>query len=412
MRDIKEEKWQDLEKEVTRRGGDGKDVVAAMKELYELYTEDMYLWLARLYDTNTGGFYYSNSARDNEGFLPDIESTLQAVNIMRHDGIIDDLGELPEWMKEQMRRFVITRFDAEDGYFYHPQWGKNIIDARRGRDLMWAKSLCRGLGITLPALTADERLKANLKSNDDSIVKELPDYLKSKEAFLKYLESYDWEKSAYASGNNLVAQANQVVAAGLAPVAIDFLDSIQDKNTGFWGTASGYNAINGYLKITSFYVEAGAQVNYAYNAAMSTMDLLTSSEDCLTATFQYNTWFSLGNLMHLFRKIGGKENDALAQTIANGLLQRAPEAIRATRRKALDFRKPDHSFSYCKKESSYVSQNAHVAVRGTNEGDVNATILLSSETTDKIFRALELSDFYVKFYDRSHLTKFIDAVNK
>ncbi len=404
--------WEKLSSEVTRRGGDGEDFVSALRELYSLYTEDMYLWLARLYCPTAGGFYYSNSARDNDWFQPDIESTRQAVNILKHEKIIEKPTDLPEEMQEQMRRFLLERFDAEDGYFYHPHWGKNIIDSRRGRDLMWSSSLCRELGIKLPAPTAIERLKAMAENKNDDAVKELPDYLKSKDAFLNYLESYDWEKSAYASGNNLVAQANQVVAAGLAPVAIDFLNSIQNKETGFWGCEEGYFAINGYLKITSFYVEAKAQINHAYNAAMSTMDLLTSDNDCLTATFQYNTWFALGNLQHLFRTIGGKENDELAETIAKGLIKRAPEAIRATAKKALDFRKPDGSFSYNKRESSYVSQAAHVAVKGTNEGDVNATILLSSETIDKIFRALELSDFVIPLFGKEHLNKFLAEVSK
>ena len=405
-------KWAELSAEVTKRGGDGEDFVAATKELYSLYSEDMYLWLARLYCPTVGGFYYSNSARDNDWFQPDIESTLQAVNILKHEKIIDSLADLPEKMQEQMKRFLLDRFDEEDGYFYHPHWGKNIIDSRRGRDLMWARSLCRQLDVKLPAPTADERLKAMVEGKGEDAVKELPDYLKSEEAFLKYLKSYDWEKSAYASGNNLVAQANQVVAAGLAPVAIDFLNSIQNKETGFWGSEEGYFAINGYLKITSFYVEAKAQINHAYNAAMSTMDLLTSKNDCLTATFQYNTWFALGNLQHLFRTIGGKENDELAETIAKGLISRAPEAIRATAKKALDFRKTDGSFSYCKKESSYVSQAAHVAVKGTNEGDVNATILLSSETIDKIFRALELSDFVVPLFGKDHRDRFFAEISK
>jgi hypothetical protein len=49
--------------------------------------------------------------------------------------------------------------------------------------------------------------------------------------------------------------------------------------------------------------------------------------------------------------------------------------------------------------SSYVSQNAHVAIRGTNEGDVNATIICSVEIHHKIYGALGLLDFIVPTYD-------------
>lgn len=161
--DIVDKKWEALASEVTKRGGDGKDFVDAMKDLYSIYDEDLYLWLAKLYCPAVGGFYYSNSARDNDWFQPDIESTLQATNILVHDGIINSLTELPEKMQGEMKKFLLERFDPEDGYFYHPHWGKNIIDSRRGRDLMWANGLCSRLGITLPAPTAIERLKANAK---------------------------------------------------------------------------------------------------------------------------------------------------------------------------------------------------------------------------------------------------------
>ena len=71
------EKWAALEAEVTRRGGDGAEFVKAMQEHYSIYKDTIYLWLAGLYDKEIGGFYYSNSVRDNEPFRPDIESTNQ-----------------------------------------------------------------------------------------------------------------------------------------------------------------------------------------------------------------------------------------------------------------------------------------------------------------------------------------------
>ena len=94
-----DKKWLELENEVERRGGDGKELVAAMKELYELWTPDLYRWVARLWSREEGGFYYSNSARDNEPFLPDIESTLQALGIICRSGMVD-YSELPEDMKD------------------------------------------------------------------------------------------------------------------------------------------------------------------------------------------------------------------------------------------------------------------------------------------------------------------------
>ena len=52
----------------------GEDGADALRYLYEMYNEGMYLWIAGLWEPEIGGFYFSNSARDHEGFLPDLES--------------------------------------------------------------------------------------------------------------------------------------------------------------------------------------------------------------------------------------------------------------------------------------------------------------------------------------------------
>ena len=98
-----EEKWTRLEAEVTKRGGDGKEFVAAMKEHNDIYKDQLYLWLASLYDKETGGFYYSITGRDNEPFRPDIESTYQAVSLILGSGLLEKAEDFPLRMKENMR---------------------------------------------------------------------------------------------------------------------------------------------------------------------------------------------------------------------------------------------------------------------------------------------------------------------
>ena len=123
----------------------GKDAADAFRILYDLYDERIYLWLANLWDPEIGAFYYSNSARDTDGYLPDIESTCQAIGFLQYSGIYACCGgtldsDTPEFMKKKILDFVI-RLQDPDGFFYHPQWGKNIVDSRRGRDLNWALQL-------------------------------------------------------------------------------------------------------------------------------------------------------------------------------------------------------------------------------------------------------------------------------
>ena len=406
--------WENIENEVNKRGGNGKALVESFSDLYTIYEKGLYIWLAKLYCPEVGGFYYSNSARDNEGFLPDLESTLQATGIISRSGLLESKKLLPEKMKEQIRGFLLDCFDPEDGYFYHKQWGKNIIDARRGRDLAWSESMCHDFGVKLPAPTASERIRMSAEANNGaeraSALENLPDYLQSKEAFLEYLKSWDFVGNSYVAGNNLVAQSSQIVAAGYAPIAIEYLNSIQNPETGFWGDKSGYDAVNGFLKITSFYVDAKAPVNYAYKAAMSTIDCLTIEDKPPHVCCQYNVWFSLGNLLDLFDALSDVMDKEEAEKIRIAVLNRAPEAIKATKEKLLIFKKNDGSFSYGPTASSWVSQNAHVAVRNTNEGDVNATCICSVEILHKMYRALRLLDFIVPLYDEEDYKEFLKNI--
>jgi len=120
----------------------GRDVRHELELLYDDYGEEIYLWLAGLWDARTGGFYYSNSARDNEGFLPDIESTVQALRLTEATGLFPSSRGgwkefLPEEMKKGLLSFATGLQSGKDGFFYHPQWGKNIVLSRRGRDHTW-----------------------------------------------------------------------------------------------------------------------------------------------------------------------------------------------------------------------------------------------------------------------------------
>ena len=278
------EKWEAFRDEVNRRGGNGDEVTAAMQAHYALYGEELYLWLASLYDKDVGGWYYSVSGRDNEPFLPDIESTQQATNLMLVSGLIDDTSDLPERMREQIIAFLKSLIDPEDGYIYHPQWGKEINDSRRGRDMTWAECLSNQYRFSYPYPTALERLKAgNAEGSAKKVASaETAPHLKSRSAFLEYLEKCNWETDAYFSGNLVAAQKPEIIAAGLVDTAIDFLNSKQDKSSGLWGVQRGYMAINALLKISAFYTETASVFPNAEKAAATAIECLTCDEVCGT----------------------------------------------------------------------------------------------------------------------------------
>ena len=55
------------------------EILEELKKSDELCGKKILDWLGSLYDAESGGFYYSISARDTDGFLPDLESTYQAI---------------------------------------------------------------------------------------------------------------------------------------------------------------------------------------------------------------------------------------------------------------------------------------------------------------------------------------------
>ena len=219
------ERWRLLEEDLIKRTSHktGKDITEALKEMHALITRgDVVSWFANLYDPVTGGFYYSNSARDNDGFLPDLESTRQVMSFFLGSGMADKFGgdiksALPEWISDGFVKFVKKMQDV-NGYFYHPQWSKEETDAhlpRLGRDLDWAVNLLgmcgakptydtpngiKGDGLLWDGTPAPEyksiACERNIDESDpDALVKP---HLKDKESFIAYLDSFEVENFTWA----------------------------------------------------------------------------------------------------------------------------------------------------------------------------------------------------------------------
>lgn len=425
MYNINSPEWKRLEEEIDRRSCNGAEVVKALWEHYALYDESLLAWLGDLYDPKIGGFYYSKSGRhtDDPKFLPDIESTNQATNFLGQGGVVESMKDLPEEMRANMTNFVCSLQSEEDGFIYHPQWGKNISTNRRGRDMMWACQMASKFGFKLPYKTANERLAEAVKNSKNEEEKKnalanLPDYLKSKESFLEYLKSFDWTTKSYTSGNNLAAQIDQIVSAGLADVACDFLSDVQNKELGLWGDSVSFRTVNGAFKISYVYNGAKRLMPGAGKAAVAAMECITRfEEETKDVCALFNTWYTVLNLIGNMRRYGDDRVQKEADCIVKELLNRAPEAIRATTKKISAFKKPDGSFSYYKHNTACESQGALVAVPNPeggqpDEGDVNATVISSTSLTNNIYIALELREFAVKLYTKDDLKIFLDAIKK
>ena len=90
----------------------------------------------------------------------------------------------------------------------------------------------------------------------------------------------------------------------------------------------------------------------------------------------------------------------------------APEAIRITKEKLSVFAKPYGSFSYTPMASAGRSQGMPVTFRGAYEGDVNATIICSSDILGYMYSALELSDVRVPIYSPLDFVRYIEILEK
>lgn len=359
----------------------GLDVADAVGELFTLFHDGMYKWLAGLYDHEIGGFYYANSSRDNDGFLPDIESTGQALGCLAQLGIAYT-ATLPEPMKSKIRDFTLSLQDPDDGYFYHPQWGKEVNSSRRGRDLDFSLGTLRALGVKPLYPTAIERI-----TDKDAKKDTVPEYLKSEEAFVKWLTDLDICTYSYPKGHTISSICTQIKAAGLADVCVDFVSKLQRPDTGLWEDNLDYQTANGLLKISTIYPAFGRKFPNATNAVRTEIKVVFMEEPVGGIVDIYNPWVALDILRRNIEQFGTAEELCEVKEL---LRENAAAMLRKTKEKLQVFYKPDGSFSYCPDKSAPYSQGAHASM-GLNEGDVNATALANA-TRRLPLKVLDISD--------------------
>jgi len=396
------------------------EFVLAMKELYSLYDAELVDWVADLYDPKIGGWYYSNSARDNETavwqdkeyrMLPDAESTCQALGFIGSSGISggkEYQDFIPDVMKKEIGDFIYSLQD-EDGFFYHPQWGKNIPLSRRARDFNWSRSMLERLGRTTKYPTMMDKTD-DKKEEEGKLL--IPDHLRSKEAFIEYLDSLDVEHRSYHAGNTTSSQFAQIKSQGLADVCIEYYTKRQNPENGLWHEKSDYYGVNGFMKISGLYNHSGLVIPYSDKAAYSAIAAIASDEPIGAVVDLWNNWVAISNIKTSLRKFGGEMGAALADEIVKKLRACSIEAIRKTKEKIQDFKKPDHSFSYARKYPSPTSQGCAVCVPYLPEGDMNAMVISVTLMIGVIYGCMDLSEYAVPLFGEAERDRFFDIIEK
>ena len=411
---LNEEKWSEVNEKIAAYGGDGKAASDALKKLYSLYTDDILVWLGNLFDTRIGGFYYSMSAKNSDSFLPDIESTYHAIVLLKNSGAISEYSDIPELMRKKIAGFICSLEDPENGYFYHPQWSRELTDmktSRKVRDQNWAAYLSSTLDFDLPYPTASERL-SDKKLNSRSISR---DVFSSEESFLNYLQSLDWEGNSASSFHKIISQCGQIKVAGLNGVLIDYLNQIQDKETGFFTkTPNFYDAALMYgisaLYSNSLGIRMPMAEVIAERIIFTFLDEISKVEPC-DLYFIRNIWGAVEGLIKNLRMFGDTEDKKKADELLAQVQSKAIAAIEATAIRMAEYKRPTGAFSLRIEESPTTSQGVPVTTEKTLGGDMNATAIAVGMLRS-IRYLLGISDLNLTIFTSEDFGKFVGAIDK
>ena len=442
----------------------GKDISNAVERLYALYDEEWYVWLANLYDPQTGGFYFSNSARNSIGFLPDLESTMQVLDTISWSGAFSHY-ELPDGvdkaygvfidgkLKERLLSFIHSMQDA-NGYYYHPQWGKEVNSSRLGRDLNHATDMLTELreqplyntpngykgSLATPAALTGRVSESRVSAVSAVIATSYPEYLRDTSKWLEYIKGLDIPNDSYTAGNIIESQSTQIIEVdkalwvsqgngrdpknytpkspaknGYIEILFDYLESIQNPETGFWqiitdrddtdGAKDGltYEGINGMMKLSSCYAKMGQPFTHAEKAVESIITVAKYAEDendthiCSI----YNPWAALG---YIYKTLDSEAKQPLYEKVREA----APDMLSATVEKLKKHIIPGGGFSYFESRPCNHSQSAEVACSAKAEADVNASTISVMGIAGAVFSSMGIK--FVAPYIPADGDRFVDIL--
>ena len=447
------------------------ETVAAFKRLYSFYGTDVIYWFANLFDSENGGFYYANSSRDYEGFLPDLESTAQTFSFLRDSGAISYYSNalikaLPKWMQEKILKFVWDCADP-DGYYYHPQWGKNIGSSRRARDLDNAISINTSLkgeyryptareqmaagtsAITAPTSRLTCPLAGSVASAVSAVIPAATaaDCLDSPENMIAWLDSMDFKRDSHNTGHAVSCLSGEIVAKGYGKLVCDYftnlLEEVQEelRNTaetearannpaitdaeiaevrknaenGLWQTTVDYTSLSGLYKICRIYNAASIDfpTQYAMAAVRSSVEAMKQETNPTFVIHVFNPWAGLNTLMTNMKNANSRAQARGEAQIHD--MNAAYEVVRAdsaaliekTVEKLALFRKSDGSFSYYQNISAPTTQGTLVSM-GFEEGDVNSTMIGITAITNAMFATMGYTR--VPLLHLGHFEEFVKII--
>ncbi len=410
----KKEKWLAVEEKI---GGDaGKRIVEALKELYSVFDPGIVDWYASLYDPEHGMWYHCRSAQENEPFLPDIESLSDTMGFLQEMGATGGKScadWFPDWLKKRIFDFTYNLQD-EDGYFYHPQWGKDIHNLRKSRDLGTCQRMIKTFGNVPPKYPIPGTQSSE---NGEYDLSKAPERFRSVENFKAYLASLDLKTRAYNWGSELSSQIGEIESFGklhgenFLGMMMDTLIAHQREDNGIWHADLTYYGGNGAQKITKIFNWLGYKMPYADKGIESIMKIIMLDTQPGATVDVYNPWRALAEYIKNKERNGTpkEELDALMKNV----YEWAPEAIRNNAKKIATFKQPGGGLSYSITGSCSTKCGSPCGVPGSKEGDVNGTSCGSSALIVSIYDALRLgTEYHVPVYGTEDMERFLKIVEK
>jgi len=452
-----EEKWAALAEAIPEEYSE--NIVRELKNLYDFYGEDMIPWLANLYEPAIGGWYHSNSARDDTSgfsigtkrvpYLPDIENTYVALTLVSATGMAEMFGDswvaaMPDWLLEDVGNWV-QGLQNPDTFFYHPQWPKEYIEAgsrqsRITRDRGSAKELLRLIGVPVKytsynpseSALADRLFCDSTAVAVSKVVATAGNMLwqyESVENFAKYIEQLEAEVAPmndssrawqfYYYGNLFQSTTNYIKAdttGQMKEMTINFFNKYQNTETGVWSAGLYYDSANGIHKIASVFNSLGAELNYVDKMVNSVVDILMFDPVTRPAgggVNIYNTWSCFPYIYANIRNCSSgtnAEKEARCEEIKNLVYSLAADAIRNSYEHIKGMKQEDGSFGYNRYGSSSHAQGCPAAVPGSREGDVNGNALCTYDIVHYITLALELELVEIPMFTEEDRITFIRII--
>ncbi len=417
-------------------------LVSELKKFCSIFNYDYEIvkWLANLYDPITGGFYYSNSARNNDGYLPDLDSTYKALIISNliAEGYGRSLKDfLGEKITNNIISFVRNMQDSKDGYFYHPQWSSALINKnseRKDSDATAAVNILQ-LFNESPTYDAPSGVKGNgavsavssltaplcagcaaalsrvIAVNENDIY--IPPHLRSDTAFISYLEELKIRSDTTAVCNTLFAEISlyrerdktleqEGASYRLTDLVMEYIKKYQNSASGLWTSGeTSFKEIAELTDVVKLCSALGKEVP-RYGRIINTIaDFMSFEEDTEDITIISRSWSSLAAVVENALEYGIKFDVNFS---LRTLYLRFGDLIKTTGELLSGFKKEYGSFSVSRDGGDAEYLGMPVSPIRIEEGNINGTFYVLNEIYLSVFKVLNIG--YVPIFETADRMMF------